>query len=95
VYGGLSPDIKAIMDRNIGIMLPFFRIKSKEMHHYPRYKEMPGLTYHFYGTDISDAEKATASRLYNANCLNLSTGASSSFFHLSLEQLTAALSPVQ
>lgn len=32
-FGGFSPDVKAVFDRSIGFILPFFRIVNGEMHH--------------------------------------------------------------
>ena len=38
-YGSYSPFIKNILDRSIPYLLPFFKIKNKEMHHTIRYKK--------------------------------------------------------
>jgi hypothetical protein len=70
VFGGLSPDVKAVMDRSIGYLLPFFRIVKGEMHHSLRYENPLDLRYIFYGSDIRDAERETARKLSAANALN-------------------------
>jgi multimeric flavodoxin WrbA len=73
VFGGLSPDIKAVLDRSISFLLPFFRIVNGEMHHTLRFEKMPDLKYVFYGDDITDDEMATAKKLAGANAVNLGT----------------------
>jgi len=70
VFGGLSPNIKAVFDRSIGFMLPFFCNVNGEMHHKPRYEKRPTLKYLFYSETITDAEKATATKLVKANAIN-------------------------
>jgi hypothetical protein len=71
VFGGLSPDIKAVLDRSIGYILPFMRIVNGEMHHAPRHRMSRELRYVFYGAKTSDREKETARYLIAANALNL------------------------
>jgi multimeric flavodoxin WrbA len=70
VFGGLSPDIKAVFDRSIGVLLPFFCDKNNEMHHSMRYERSPDLRYIFYGPDITENEKLTAKKLVTANAVN-------------------------
>jgi hypothetical protein len=92
VYGGLSPDVKAVMERNMGVaLLPFFRIVNGEMHHPPRHEPLTELRIHFYGTDISDREKETANALVAANALNLNAKKHTVTFHPTLPQLKEAL----
>ena len=40
-FGGLSPEVKAVLDRSIGYMLPFFLIVKGEMHHVRRFRHIP------------------------------------------------------
>ena len=70
VFGGLSPHIKAILDRSIGFILPFFEDVNGEMHHKQRYASRPALRYMLYGDSISQAEKTTANKLIRANAVN-------------------------
>jgi len=70
VFGGLSPNVKAVFDRSIGFILPFFRNINGEMHHVPRYKKRPNLRYMFYASTITEAEKITAQKLIKANAIN-------------------------
>ncbi|MDR1571114.1 MAG: flavodoxin family protein [Clostridiales Family XIII bacterium] len=70
VFGGLSPDVKAVMDRSIGYLLPFFRYVGGEMHHARRYGGPLWMRYVFYGGDIGERERACARRLAAANAVN-------------------------
>lgn len=69
-FGGLSADIKAVLDRSIGYMLPFFRIVEGEMHHVQRFPSSPSFTYHFYQAAGKTEQKQTAQKLAAANALN-------------------------
>ena len=66
-----SPFIKNILDRSIPYLLPFFKIKNKEMHHTVRYKKKFYFDVYFYGENISDEEKKIAKNIVKANCINL------------------------
>ncbi|MDR2179383.1 MAG: hypothetical protein LBP21_03650 [Synergistaceae bacterium] len=70
LFGGFSPDVKALLDRSIGSILPFFRIVNGETHHEKRCKNPLSLRYIFYGPDISEFEKGIARRLAAANACN-------------------------
>ena len=88
VYGGLSPDVKTVLERCLGVILsPFFRVSGGEMHHLPRLKRLSALEYHFYGPEITDREKDIATRLTAANALNMSVAEHKTFFHSSLSEL--------
>lgn len=70
VYGGYSPDVKRVMDRLIGYMLPFFEITQGEMHHTSRYEDaLNGITALFYDADAGQRE--TAEALVAANARNI------------------------
>ena len=49
VYGGFSPFVKNVLDRNIGYILPFFELRKGEMHHKPRYPDRFRLRVFGYG----------------------------------------------
>lgn len=70
LYGGYSPNIKSVLDRSIGYILPYFRIVDGEMHHQLRYKHSFKLSVYFYGK-CDDDEKNLAKRLVKANAVNL------------------------
>lgn len=91
VYGGLSPEVKAAMDRSIGYMLPFFRIVNDEMHHTMRYPVALRLRVFLYGNDLLAEERAAAEELVKANALNLGAEASSVRFFASPEAVWEVL----
>ena len=93
VYGGLSPDVKAVLERSLGAILsPLFHVVDGEMHHLPRLKKLSALEYHFYGTDITDREKETAQKLAAANAVNMCMTKYEVFFHSSLSEIREMLS---
>jgi hypothetical protein len=77
VFGGFSPDIKAVFDRSIGYVLPFFYKVGGETRHARRYDRSPCFRYLFYGPEITDRERQTAEKLTAANVSNLGGGAHS------------------
>lgn len=80
-FGGLSPDVKAVLDRSIGYMLPFFRIIKGEMHHVQRFTSSPVFIYHFYQAAGKPAQKETAQKLAAANALNFGSPIVNMYFH--------------
>ena len=91
VFGGLSPDIKAVIDRSIGFVLPFFRYVRGETHHIKRVGNPPDLRYIFYGADMTEREKETARALAAANSLNLGSGRSAVEFYRSIDECAEAV----
>ncbi|MCL2508313.1 MAG: NAD(P)H-dependent oxidoreductase [Oscillospiraceae bacterium] len=85
-YGGLSPDVKATLDRFIGHVLPWFTTVNGEMHHVPRYDRKVKLTYHLYG-DITEPERETALRLAAANAVNLHAARHTVRFYAEADEL--------
>ena len=79
-YGGLSPGIKAMLDRHVGYVLPWFHIHEGEMHHVPRYERWVELVWHLYG-DITETERETARRCCEANARNLHAASHAITFH--------------
>lgn len=71
-FGSYSSFVKNVLDRSISYILPFFEIRKGEMHHKPRYGNRITMEAIFYGTDVTEEEKATAKRLVEANAVNLS-----------------------
>ena len=76
VFGGFSPAVKAVLDRSIGYILPFFRLAGNETHHPGRYGNKPALRYIFYGEALTSFDKEIAEKLTKANALNLSAKSS-------------------
>lgn len=91
VFGGLSPDVKAVIDRSIGFILPFFRIVNGEMHHVKRYDKSPDLRYIFYGSDLKEKEKDTARKLIAGNALNFGAENYAVSFHSSFQEIMEVL----
>ena len=87
VYGGYSPFIKNVLDRSISYILPYFTIRSGEMHHSSRYANRLKLSVYFYGPDLTPDEEATAVQLVSANGLNLNTRENSVRFVADLREL--------
>jgi hypothetical protein len=81
VFGGLSPEVKAILDRSIGYLLPFFTMAGGEMHHAQRYKTEIELKYYLYGEDIADIDRKIATALIRANGKNFAAKHEIKFFH--------------
>lgn len=90
VFGMTSPDVKAVLDRSIGYMLPYFKIVQGEMHHAQRYEQPVRIRYLFYGP-CSNAEKQTAQQLAAANALNFSAPAYSVQFAASPKEIAEVL----
>lgn len=91
LYGGFSPEVKAVLDRSIGYAMPFFRIIEGEMHHTMRYDNPFALTVHFYGDAISEQERLIAKRLVKGNMLNLGAERHQVYFHDSIDALKEAV----
>jgi multimeric flavodoxin WrbA len=91
VFGGFSPDVKAVLDRSIGFVLPFFRTINREMHHAMRYEKSPDMRCLFYGEDMSRAEKSTAEKLVAANALNFGANHYATGFYPSIQEIGGVL----
>ena len=90
VFGGFSPSIKAVIDRSIGFVLPFFHLVKKEMHHPRRYCGELALRCVFYGHDITVREKEIAQKLVIANTLNMGTEKHTVEFYSSFDAIEVA-----
>lgn len=90
VFGGLSPDVKAVIDRSIGYILPYFRIMHDEMHHVPRYEKSIKLDYMLYG-DINEAERETARMLVKGNAINFNASRYDVRFFTSADEIMEVL----
>ena len=70
-YGCYTYFVKNVMDRSIGILLPFFQTVNGELHHTPRYSKSPKLVVIGYGDDITYDEEQTLKELVKGNAINL------------------------
>ncbi|MDR1835725.1 MAG: flavodoxin family protein [Fusobacteriaceae bacterium] len=86
-YGGYSPFVKAVLERSIPYMHPFFIVKNNEMHHKDRYNNRFSLKVLFYGENVTEAEKETAEKLVRANAVNFSCSDADVKFFKNLEEL--------
>jgi hypothetical protein len=91
VFGGFAPEVKAVLDRSIGFILPYFVIRDGEMHHGLRYPQRRSLHYLFYGANLTTAERSVANRLIVANGRNFKAEVQEVGFFASGEQALAAL----
>ena len=69
-YGCYSENVKRVLERCIGYVLPYFTIRNKHIHHASRYKNKLKLTTYFYG-DITDKDRLCLENLVKANSINL------------------------
>lgn len=90
LYGGYSESIKAVIDRSIPFVLPYFRILKGEMHHKMRHKNPFKLTACFYGKCDSE-EKRIAESLVKANSLNFGAKSYEVKFFNELDQLRSEI----
>jgi multimeric flavodoxin WrbA len=68
-YGCFSQPIKALLDRCLPLLLPFFRRFRGEMHHRLRYRALPRVVAAAMG-EASEAELASYGELVDAFCDN-------------------------
>ena len=71
-YGCYSKEIKQVLERCIGYVLPYFTIRKNKVHHKTRYKNKLNFTTFFYG-DITKEDKKCLYDLTKANSINLNT----------------------
>lgn len=81
LYGGFSQPVKAVLDRSIPHLLPFFTTRGGQMHHTPRYPRRFSLQAVFYNADeLYAEERQTAEDIVRANAINLNATHSSCHF---------------
>lgn len=69
-YGCYSENVKRVLERCIGYVLPYFTIRNKHIHHASRYNNQLKLTAYFYG-NITDDDKVCLNNLVKSNSINL------------------------
>jgi len=87
VFGSVSPFVKTVQDRAISYIHPDFVMRKGEMHHKRRYDNVISISAHFYGENITDAEKETARNLLEANADNYDGVVRDVCFYKSKEEL--------
>lgn len=90
-YGGYSPGVKAVLDRAIGVSLPFFTWRGGQTHHIGRYPQRKLLRVLFYG-DSTESERQTATELAERNRLNLGYKTAETLFFQNPAQIRGAIS---
>lgn len=87
VYGSVSPEVKAALDRAISYIHPDFAIRHGELHHKRRYNNRLRLSAYLYGPDISEKEKNAARRILAGNAVNYDGELGEVRFFLSPEEM--------
>ena len=88
-YGGYSSPVKAVLDRAIGVSLPFFTWRDGQTHHISRYSRRKLLRVYFYG-ECTEFERETAKEVVERNRLNLDYEKAEVVFFEKSEQLKEA-----
>ncbi|WRS27183.1 flavodoxin family protein [Oscillospiraceae bacterium MB08-C2-2] len=91
VYGSYSPFIRNVWDRSIPYLLPYFITKNAETHHKSRYQNTFLLSVHFYGDNITQEERETATALVEANGVNFYSTGNTAYFYDSLHAVQEVL----
>jgi multimeric flavodoxin WrbA len=86
-YGGFSPFVKNVIDKSPPSLLPFFTVRNGEVHHTARREHPLCIKAYFYGDDITDEEKQTATELVKANEINLVASGSEVHFYRSSSEI--------
>lgn len=71
-YGCYDNNVKRVLERCIGYVLPYFTIRNNEIHHVSRYNESLKLKVYLYG-DLSYEDKECVEKLARANAINLNS----------------------
>ena len=69
-FGCYSEEIKRVLERCIGYVLPYFKVRNKMIHHKPRYDHNLKIKAFFYG-DINQNDQKCLYDLVKANSINL------------------------
>lgn len=85
-YGCYSGDVKRVLERCIGYVLPYFTIRNNEIHHASRYDKKLKLSVYFYG-DISYGDKKVLEDLVKANVVNLNVSCYNIYTFNNLKEL--------
>ena len=86
-YGSVSPFVKTVQDRAISYTHPDFVFRKGEMHHKRRYDNVIQLSAHFYGENMTDAEKTTAKNILDANADNFDAVVNGICFYKTVKEL--------
>lgn len=70
-YGCYTSYVKNVIDRSLGILLPFFQTVNGELHHTPRYDKPLKFIVIGYSEDVTADEEETFKELIHCNAVNL------------------------
>lgn len=70
-FGGYSSQLKKVLDRSIGLILPFFKKIDGEIHHYPRYEKYPRMMGVGVLPQVDDESERIFTTLVSRNAINL------------------------
>ena len=73
--------VKKIIERSISFVEPFFTIRNGEIHHEVRINKKIKFKVYFYGENITEEDKKTATRFVEANMNNLNTNYPEIYFY--------------
>lgn len=85
-YGCYSSEVKRVLERCIGYVLPYFTIRNNEIHHASRYDKKIKISAYLYG-DITEEDKKCVEQLVKANAINLNATTYSVNFIDNLKEL--------
>lgn len=91
IYGSYSPFVRNVLDRSISYLLPYFVTKKGETHHQKRYDHNFSLAVHFYGSDITPAEKTASEALVKANSVNLYSTGNKVYYYIDPQKIKEGL----
>lgn len=85
-YGCYSGEVKKVLERCIGYVLPYFEVRNNEIHHKPRYDSKLKFSVYFYG-DVSEEDRKCLEKLVKANAINLNVSSYSIKYIENFEEL--------
>jgi len=85
-YGCYSNEVKRVLERCLGYVLPYFNIRNKEIHHQSRYKKKLKLITYFYG-EFTSNDKKCIKDLVRANAINLNISKYKIYFLNNVKEL--------
>ena len=84
-FGGYSSAVKAVLDRAIGVSLPFFTYRGGQTHHLCRYPRRKLMQVYLYG-ETTTLEESAARKMVRKNGWNLGYDQEEVFFAPAVEQ---------
>ena len=85
-YGCYSSEVKRVLERCIGYVLPYFTIRNKEIHHACRFLKKLKFKVLFY-ENVSKEDKEIVESLVKANSINLNTNGYEINYYNNLKEL--------